>query len=339
MSILLVGDLHLTTLPRDAYRWEVFTQLRSIIKKETPKHLVLLGDLTDEKDRHTAELVNRITDAIPFMQTPIAPGVDGPEVHVVRGNHDGIDPKWPYFHFLSRLSRVTFYPQPSHVLMFGKKVLVLPHSRDPLHDWQKVDFHCDYVFAHVTVKGATSESGVALRSALGSDYFRERNVRVLSGDVHVPQTLRPVTYVGAPYPIRFGDNFKPRVILLDGNKERSIDLHSIQRLMLDIHDADELDKVKCGKGDQAKVRLHLPSDRLSTWLKQRKAITDRCRKIGLQLVAVELVRERSKAEATMSTVQRSQVRSPQRVLDQFVMEKSISKERAAVGKALLEKAV
>src|SRR5215831_20234111 len=111
-SILLVGDLHLTTAERDAYRWGVFGQLRKLIKEHAPKHLVLLGDLTNEKDRHPGELVNRIVQEITALR-----GFTEMIVHIVRGNHDGVDPNWPYFAFLNQLDYVRFYTDPD--TMFG----------------------------------------------------------------------------------------------------------------------------------------------------------------------------------------------------------------------------
>jgi hypothetical protein len=331
---LLVGDLHLTTQPRDAYRWLVFDQIKQALLKHQPKHLVLLGDLTDEKDRHAAELVNKICDNL------VALGQNSNRyIHIVRGNHDGIDPEWPYFRFLGNLPGVQFYAQPAE--MFGNRdAFVLPHSRDPLVDWKAIDFSCyKTVFAHVTVKGAEAESGVALRSVIGADYFRKRDVIVYSGDVHVPQKIGPVVYVGAPYPIRFGDKFKPRLVYLGKAKALSIEVPTIARMMLDLKDASELSPsrrpnlVKVNSGDQAKVRLHLPEDRLGDWLAQRRAIIAHCRKLGLDLVSVEVVRE--EGARPMLAARYATLKEPQAVLAKYVQQQHVRYHHAHVGKDLL----
>ena len=60
LAYLLVSDLHLTDNPRDEYRWGIFGQIDSVIQTYQPSCLVILGDLTDKKDNHSSELVNRL---------------------------------------------------------------------------------------------------------------------------------------------------------------------------------------------------------------------------------------------------------------------------------------
>lgn len=327
MRLLLVGDLHLTLAPRDDYRWQTVVKLHAFTRTLDLDALVLLGDLTDEKDKHQARLVNCVVAHLCEFAAQLP-------VHIVRGNHDGIDPEWPYFKFTERLRNVWFYHEPSE--MSGQRdVLVLPHSRDPLRDWQDLKFkQYKAVLAHVTVNAATSESGIALRSDIDAAYFKERGVRVYSGDVHVPQRMGPILYVGAPYPIRFGDEFVPRVVLLDTKTwaEESIDLPSIERFMLDVYCVEDLNNVPVGKGDQAKVRLHLPDDQLGTWLPLRKKIIARCKERGLDLASVELVREEG-VRPIMSTPKPSTTERD--VLKAYVDEHKIPRSRAEVGEALL----
>ena len=58
--ILVIGDLHLTDQPKDAYRFGIFKWIKKQIEKHQPEYTVILGDLTDKKDKHSAGLVNRI---------------------------------------------------------------------------------------------------------------------------------------------------------------------------------------------------------------------------------------------------------------------------------------
>ena len=64
MNILLLADLHLTTTSRDEYRWKLFPWLYEAIIKNTVKYLFILGDLTESKNYHSAQLVNRIVDEL-----------------------------------------------------------------------------------------------------------------------------------------------------------------------------------------------------------------------------------------------------------------------------------
>lgn len=329
MNALLVGDLHLTTQLRDDYRWRIFARLRKDIELYKPECLILLGDLTDAKDKHPAELVNRICDELITLRIALKG-----DIHIVRGNHDGIDPTWPYFGFLAHLSQIHFYAAPAE--MHGHRdALVLPHSRDPLKEWSDIKFDkYKIVFAHVTVRGAESESGHELRSTLGSDYFKKRNVRVYSGDVHVPQTLGPVVYVGAPYPIRFGDSFMPRFVLLRGKTVSEIAIGALlRRAMLDVKDADEVSKVKLSRGDQVKVRLHLAEDGLHTWQKQRKEIVAICKKRALELVSVEVIKESS---GQKTVLQKIKTRTPAATLQDYVKRQEVEPKLAEVGKGLLQ---
>lgn len=328
MKLLLVGDLHLTATPRDAYRWHIFDTLSKLVDEHKVERVVLLGDLTDEKDKHTARLVNFIVENIRNLSTH-AP------VHIVRGNHDGIDPEWPYFQFLNVMPKVKFYSQPSRMEGVNTEVLILPHSRNPIEEWSTLDFSkYRLVFAHVTVEGADSESGISLRSEVSEEFFSKRHVAVYAGDVHVPQRRGCVLYVGAPYPIRFGDSFRPRVLLLEVDrakvKEKSIDLAlTMARHMLDIASADELD---VAAGDQIKVRLHLPSDMLGQWLPRRKAIISKCRALGADLVSIELVREEG---ARSITAPERKAKTALQVLNGYVDEHEIPRDRAQVGRDLL----
>ena len=55
MLTLLTSDLHLTDRPNDAYRWDFLSKWLWGIRFDS---LVILGDLTEEKDCHSSVLVN-----------------------------------------------------------------------------------------------------------------------------------------------------------------------------------------------------------------------------------------------------------------------------------------
>lgn len=328
MSYLLVGDMHLTAQPRDAYRWQVFDVLKKYAKGTTG--IVLMGDLSDQKDNHGAQLVNNVC-------TKLCELARVTEVHVLRGNHDGIDPQWPYFRFLGRFPRIHFYAEPQSLVCDGKpsRILMLPHSRNPLPEWSKIEWSAyDVVLAHVTVKGAVSETGSVLDSVVGADYFKKRNVAVFAGDVHVPQRIGPVTYVGAPYPIRFGDSFTPRLLKLEGRRAKSIELTPVlQRRMMDVTDAADLAKHPWNVGDQVKVRLHLTEENLHTWTKQRAAIVSFCRKRNLDLVDVRVVKEAGSDAKPVP--ERLQIKRPADTLREYIADRKVDKALAVVGQSLI----
>ena len=91
MSILIATDLHLSDRQRDRHRFGIFKWLREQQMKYQTKAVFILGDLTETKDTHNANLVNRIVDNLCSLAPP---------VFVLKGNHDYIDPSNPFFGFL-----------------------------------------------------------------------------------------------------------------------------------------------------------------------------------------------------------------------------------------------
>ena len=86
MNWLLSADLHLSDRARDSHRFGLFPWLKKQQQKNKVDATFLLGDLTQEKDRHSSALVNRIVEELLTLTPP---------VYVLRGNHDGLL-QWPY---------------------------------------------------------------------------------------------------------------------------------------------------------------------------------------------------------------------------------------------------
>jgi hypothetical protein len=82
--------------------------------------------------------------------------------------------------------------------------------------WPEILPRADFILTHATFKGAKVK-GFELD---GIDLLMGA-VPIISGDVHVPQTVGRVTYVGAPTLIDFGDDYEPRILTLSWNGPRS----------------------------------------------------------------------------------------------------------------------
>ena len=104
MNWLLSADLHLSDRARDSYRFGLFPWLKKQQQKNKVDATFLLGDLTQEKDRHSSALVNRIVEELLTLTPP---------VYVLRGNHDGLNPNSPFFKFLNSISGLKL--RPGHV--------------------------------------------------------------------------------------------------------------------------------------------------------------------------------------------------------------------------------
>jgi len=324
-NVILTGDLHLTSNPRDAYRWDLFPWLVEQCLKLGVQRVVVLGDLTDAKDYHPSVLINQVVQAL----MGLVEAADLRGLTVLRGNHDGLDPAWPYFRFLDELPKVSFIHEPTRA---GDE-LWLPHSRDPKHDWRRYAAILNdglTVLAHITVDGARAESGTEMQG-IDAAFFKHARI-VWSGDVHMPQRVGRVNYAGAPYHIRFGDKFEPRVVHLDA-KGKPHDLHfpTLRRWMLT---PQELDTTKVRAGDQVKVRVELERSEYGLWRERKKEIEAWAKRRSVELIAVELVPVRTRELSRKGKAAKQ--RSPAAVLDEFCAANKVGDELAATGKELLK---
>ena len=245
--------------------------LPGIIKANKIEKLFVLGDLTEEKDRHSATLVNRVVDHFWSLSKRC-------EIAILRGNHDGLDPLNPFFAFLRHFEGISWINNPTAV----GRWMFLPHTSNYTQDWRGINFK-DYatIFAHNTFQGAKGEHGHRL-DGIPLHVFNSE-ARVYAGDVHRPQTLvsqpvknriTKVTYVGAPYPIDFGDDYEPRIIMMRDGKTTSVKIPHQRRIMADIVRVKDLNEFIVDPGDMIKVRMTIHPDRYARVVE----FEERCRK-------------------------------------------------------------
>jgi len=328
---ILTSDLHLTTSPRDAYRWGLFPWLAEQAKKLRVRRLIILGDLTNAKDHHPSLLVNQVVQAV----QGVIEYANLEETLILRGNHDGVDPEWPYFRWLNELPRVRFIYGPQTMTIGDRRVTLLPHSRAPGDEWEAaVRVPVDTVLMHATVEGAEAEGGQHLLG-LSPDFVRKFKAKnIWAGDVHVPQKCGPVQYIGAPYPIRFGDSFRPRVVHLNHRGEDfSLFPPTIRRLMLHVSDPDELAAVITRKGDQAKVRVRMERSQYGRWKAWKSAVHKWAHQQRVELVSVELV-----PQPSQSVPQRkpTPTTSPKQLFLDYCRQAEVGKELRESGRTILE---
>ena len=102
---LIIGDLHLDDNPANEYRWGIFQWIRSLFYKVGIKnitHVKFLGDITENKDNHSAELVNRLVANLRLLQESM-----DTTIIVLEGNHDRLFKTSPvFFSFLNGMDRI-----------------------------------------------------------------------------------------------------------------------------------------------------------------------------------------------------------------------------------------
>lgn len=283
MRWLLSADLHLSDRPRDSYRFGLFKWLAKKQEVHNVDATFLLGDITDNKDKHSSSLVNKIVDELLLLKPP---------VYILRGNHDCIDPANPFFKFLQCVEGIDYIVDPAFYKELG--VAFLPHQRTQA----ELEKACSFikpdsvVMTHITVSGAQSETGMPLSGLSASPIEAKRPRVVYSGDVHKPQTVNcgalKLSYTGSPYQVRFGDDFIPRVLLL---RERDdIDLHfpCLRKWSLTVTDADQLTKAGMQRGDQVKITVQLAREEVTEWATYRQRVLDVCKELGVEVYGLKL---------------------------------------------------
>jgi DNA repair exonuclease SbcCD nuclease subunit len=293
LPALLITDLHLVESPSTEYRWGLFPWLHETIKEEKVKTLCILGDLTDAKDNHSAALTNRVAKEIRALGELC-------RVLVLTGNHDWLKDGQEFFRFLGMLPNVSFITDPwEDEDVEGPSAYFLPYSKNPAKDWAGLDFsHYEHLFMHQTVKGAVSSNGQLMD---GEPLPPLNAAKVWSGDIHVPQVittdLGTVEYVGSPYQVHFGDNFKPRAVLIEKNGNY-VDLHfkTVGRRSIRVKSLEELEEVLVDTTrpkDQAKVTIQLAESEKHEWSRIRRAALAMLTEFAIDVHGIALDVQRS----------------------------------------------
>jgi hypothetical protein len=286
MSWLVTADLHLDDKPHHSYRWGLFDWLA----KQKAGGYLILGDLTDEKDNHSATLVNKLVASIEKLR-------DRGDVYILMGNHDYVDPKYPFFDFLNHMDNVTYLREAREIYV---RIAAIPHQPDQKSFdeacrivYEDIGEPVSMVLLHGLFEGAVGDTGARLTGLRPALVEKFNAPLVLAGDVHRPQQVGPVTYVGAPYRVRFGDDYIPRVLRVDNGGNLS-DLHypcpRKHSVTIDYaHNPEDIwSELKFQRGDQVKITLALPNEEVVEWAKHKKAVMDVCRGLGLEVFGIQL---------------------------------------------------
>jgi hypothetical protein len=280
MTWIITSDTHLTDRPKDRYRFGLFDWLAKQQQKYDTTATFILGDITDRKDNHSALLVNKTVKSLLKLRPPI---------YILKGNHDFIDPANPFFEFLNWVEGIKFVGEPSMDVDLG--VAFLPHQQDQA----SFDRACGVikpggnVMLHATIQGAIAETGAVLPGLRASAIGLAKPGAVWAGDIHRPQQCPWGAYVGAPFQVRFGDDFQPRVVLVKDGVERNLYYPCLHKWALRITDADQLLKnVNLHPKDQVKITIALPPEEVVSWNKHKQRVLGACKELGLEVFGLTL---------------------------------------------------
>lgn len=251
--------------------------------------LFVLGDLTHYKDEHSARLVNRLTNEIESLSHRV-------QIFILKGNHDYVDPACPFFHFLRFIPNVVYINETEYLEVEGKRVLAVPHQPNWLATWEPLRMEreeADFVLLHQCFEGAKNEQGMAMEGPTPETFKHcKTGCVVLAGDIHTPQRLGQLIYVGAPHPINFGDDYLNRVLWYGQDGLKQVIYPAIRKLRLDVSDLKTLEAFKFENGDQVKIVAELGREEFATWPQTRDAMLALCAQAAVRVGGIELTEKK-----------------------------------------------
>lgn len=337
MKAIVSADWHLTNRPQDEYRWEIFSWIsKQIVQMGGVDAVIIAGDLTQEKDNHCAAFVNRLVNSLERLS-------EAAPIQIIKGNHDYLnDPRCPFFQFLGAFERINYYVDPTQAKIGGERVLFLPHSNKKFDSsnltWSNYDFSLyDYIIFHQALNGAKTSNGRTIEGALTSAIFDKARGVVLGGDQHIPQIVGNAIYAGAPYPIYFGDEFNPRVLLVAGGEVKSLKHPAIHKTVVNVSGFDELKQCEIYRGDQIKVTVEIPRSMFGTFRETRNKIVAWCESNDVLLCGLSC-KAKNKRERLVTVDTRREM-TMQQVLSGFCRVSKIDDTLERVGQKILGDAV
>ncbi len=334
LPAIFVSDLHLTANPQDEYRWALFPWLKEQAKKNRVKAIAILGDLTDAKDYHASVLVNRVVACLASLKEDVE------QVYILEGNHDYLKDGNPFFGFLNVIPGVKFITKPwSDMEDDALPALWLPHSKNPARDWsdlKSLDWY-SHIFMHQTFNGAIASNGQEMdgEGVEKLDWFRAgMGPEVWSGDIHVPQKLGLVEYVGSPYHVHFGDKFKPRAILLDhGGRRKDLHFPTISRTSITVRNINDMFDLDVAPGDQVKLKVILDQAEQHRWPWWRTLVEGWAKDKQVDLCGLKLEVDKGRRRLNLK---KHHSADPREVLYDFVEHEDLGPEAYEVGLEILE---
>ena len=148
-NTVVTTDLHLSESKHAEYRWKIFPELCNYVHGHGVQRVYILGDLTNEKDHHSADFVRRVWLGVKELSKYCL-------VTILKGNHDYRSGP-AFFAWLDELPTVTFIDQ---ICNLELDLLMLPHTRMPTEDWHGIRFQ-DYrvILMHETLSCRKERGG------------------------------------------------------------------------------------------------------------------------------------------------------------------------------------
>lgn len=250
---------------------DIVNQVGELAKKFQVKRIFLLGDVFDLKDRIPARIMILFAEAVKKFPCKLT---------ILKGNHDFAEDDYAPVRLLEREGRLEFISEPS----FDMEIAFLPYFRKYetfTEEWKKLhetikgdtgfDANVKLFLFHNTVSGAKFSNNLKAEGTFDLPTFA--NIRYLAGDIHLPQKVGPIQYLGSPYQVDFGEEGQNKFVYLykaDIDLLTSVELKYPKFVSVDISTINDIEQ-KDVEGNYVRMTGEV--------LKEKKEQAEECKKI------------------------------------------------------------
>ena len=219
---------------------DIVNQVGELARKFQVERIFLLGDCFELKDRIPARIMILFAEAVAKYPCPLT---------ILKGNHDYAEDDYAPVRLLEREGKIKFISAP----YINMEIAFLPYFRKYetfTEEWKKLhetikgdtgfDVNVKLFLFHNTLPGSKFSNNIKAEGEFDLPTFA--NIRYLAGDIHLPQKVGPIQYLGSPYQVDFGEEGQDKFVYL---YKADIDLLTSVELKYPKFVSIELDEQGC----------------------------------------------------------------------------------------------
>jgi len=208
MKAWLISDTHFGIKATDNDKWlslmiDYFYQwFIPTVKNKVKKGDILIhcGDLFDNRNSINVKVVDSVVKLFEELSNIFS------EIHVIAGNHDAYAMSSTSINSLCvirNISNITIHDQTSTILLGGKKCTFMPWIHKKGDELSTLEEHAgsDYLFCHSDLNGCKTQLNPTrpLNKWIPDIEDFKGYGQVWSGHIHIRQSIKNFTHIGAPY--------------------------------------------------------------------------------------------------------------------------------------------
>ena len=220
MKILIINDTHYgiknghEVYLKQAERF--FDKVFETCREHQITTIFHLGDFFDNRRQIPVEVISRVKSM--FLDRLVEEGI---EMHIVLGNHDVTYRNTNRVNSLEAIfephynDRIKIYTHPTYLLHLneGVRIGLIPwiteENREECLQFME-ETKAEILMGHFEIEGFAYIANSSIKSRGLSQSIFKRFDMVLSGHYHVGSQIGNITYLGAPYPMNWGDVDDPK---------------------------------------------------------------------------------------------------------------------------------